>query len=101
MSIAQNIAAAALGRFGSWHLDECAERAAAEEFRHRLRIACPGVDEPVRNLSGGNQQKVMLARWLQAGPRILMVDEPTRGVDVGAKQEIHQLLREQAPGARR
>jgi ABC-type sugar transport system ATPase subunit len=96
MSIAHNVAAAALGQFGSWRIDGRAYRAAVEEYRLRLRIACPGVDEPVRNLSGGNQQKVILARWLLARPRILIVDEPTRGVDVGAKQEIHDLLREQA-----
>ncbi len=96
MSIAHNLAAASLGRFGSWRLDKHAHRAVAEEYRRLLHISCPGVDEPVRNLSGGNQQKVILARWLLAGPRILIVDEPTRGVDVGAKQEIHELLREQA-----
>jgi ABC-type sugar transport system ATPase subunit len=96
MSITRNITAVALGRFGSWRLDERGQRAAAEDYCRRLRVACPGIDEPVRNLSGGNQQKVILARWLLADPRILIVDEPTRGVDVGAKQEIHDLLREQA-----
>ena len=55
-----------------------------------------GPEQPVKNLSGGNQQKVVLARWLALGPRILIVDEPTRGIDVGAKSEVHQLLHEMA-----
>ncbi|HVL66165.1 MAG TPA: sugar ABC transporter ATP-binding protein [Vicinamibacterales bacterium] len=58
----------------------------------RLRIRTQGVHQPVRDLSGGNQQKVLLARWLRAGTRVLLLDEPTRGVDVGAKAEIHQYL---------
>jgi inositol transport system ATP-binding protein len=53
-------------------------------------------EQRVKNLSGGNQQKVVLARWLALGPRILIVDEPTRGIDVGAKAEVHQLLHRMA-----
>jgi inositol transport system ATP-binding protein len=53
-------------------------------------------EQSVKNLSGGNQQKVVLARWLALGPRILIVDEPTRGIDVGAKAEVHQLLHRMA-----
>ena len=61
-----------------------------------LNIRMAGAEQPVKNLSGGNQQKVVLARWLALGPRILIVDEPTRGIDVGAKAEVHQLLHEMA-----
>jgi ABC-type sugar transport system ATPase subunit len=58
-----------------------------------LRIATPSVDREVRYLSGGNQQKVLLAKWLVRNPRILIVDEPTRGVDVGSKADIYAILR--------
>ena len=58
----------------------------------RLRVKTPGLDEPMRNLSGGNQQKVLLGRWLLTAPAMLILDEPTRGIDVGAKAEIHRLI---------
>ena len=61
-----------------------------------LRVRTPDLDEPVINLSGGNQQKVLIARWLMTHPRILILDEPTRGIDVGAKAEIHRLISELA-----
>jgi ribose transport system ATP-binding protein len=69
------------------------ERRVVKAAIDRLAIRTPGPGAPVRNLSGGNQQKVIFARWLHAECRILLVDEPTRGVDVGAKREIHDLLR--------
>ena len=62
----------------------------------RLRVRTPDLEEPVINLSGGNQQKVLIARWLMTNPRILILDEPTRGIDVGAKAEIHKLISELA-----
>ncbi len=71
-------------------------RSLAERAVAALRIKTPGVDAPVRALSGGNQQKVVLARWLGSRLRVLLLDEPTRGVDVGAKAEIHRHLRELA-----
>ena len=68
-------------------------RELAEEHRRQLGIAMRDPDQEMRTLSGGNQQKVLLARWLAVSPRVLIVDEPTRGIDVGAKVEIHRLLR--------
>ncbi|HET7462526.1 MAG TPA: sugar ABC transporter ATP-binding protein [Longimicrobium sp.] len=68
------------------------ERALARDYFDRLRVRTPSVDAGVAGLSGGNQQKVVLARWLAARSRILILDEPTRGVDVGAKAEIHALV---------
>jgi ABC-type sugar transport system ATPase subunit len=73
-----------------------AERALAGSFFDRLRVRTPGLDYIVAGLSGGNQQKIVLAKWLAARCRILILDEPTRGVDVGAKAEIHALIDELA-----
>jgi inositol transport system ATP-binding protein len=67
-----------------------------QEQKTRLRVRTPDLAEPVINLSGGNQQKVLIARWLMTNPRILILDEPTRGIDVGAKAEIHRLISELA-----
>ncbi len=70
------------------------QRQLVDEFIRKLRIATPDADKPFRLLSGGNQQKVLLARWLLANPRLLLLDEPTRGIDVGAKFEIAALIEE-------
>ena len=72
------------------------ERLVAQKWADRLRTRLRDVAQPARELSGGNQQKVVLGKWLQAAPRVLIVDEPTRGVDVGAKAEVHALLTELA-----
>ena len=64
----------------------------ADRYIELLNIATPSADQPVKNLSGGNQQKVILARWLATNPQILILDEPTRGIDVGAKAEIQKLV---------
>ncbi len=83
-----------LRRFGL--IDRNAESAMAEGYRDQLSIRSPDVKIDVGKLSGGNQQKVMLAKWLETKPRILIFDEPTRGVDVGAKAEVHNIIRELA-----
>lgn len=73
-----------------------AERATAQQFRERLAIRTPSVYAPVAKLSGGNQQKVMLSKWLNARPKVLILDEPTRGIDVGAKAEVHHMINDLA-----
>ena len=73
-------------------LDKRREKRGAAEYFEKLRVKTPSLDTPVAGLSGGNQQKVALAKWLGRGARLLIVDEPTRGVDVGAKAAIHALL---------
>ena len=73
-------------------LDRARERREAEMHFERLRVKTPSIETPVGDLSGGNQQKVVLAKWLARGGRLLIVDEPTRGVDVGAKAAIHQII---------
>lgn len=73
-------------------IDKDKEVAVAEEYREKLRTKCPSVEQNVGNLSGGNQQKVLLAKWMFAEPDILILDEPTRGIDVGAKYEIYCII---------
>lgn len=73
-------------------LDGDREIAVAEEYREKLKTKCPSVEQNVGNLSGGNQQKVLLAKWMFAEPDILILDEPTRGIDVGAKYEIYCII---------
>ena len=73
-------------------IDYDKEVAVAEEYRQKLRTKCPSVEQNVGNLSGGNQQKVLLAKWMFTDPDILLLDEPTRGIDVGAKYEIYCII---------
>ncbi|MCU1469546.1 MAG: transporter ATP-binding protein [Glaciihabitans sp.] len=75
-------------------IDHVAEHKVANEYRTSLRIKTPSVDEGVNKLSGGNQQKVVLAKWLFTDPDLLILDEPTRGIDVGAKTEIYGIIRD-------
>jgi ribose transport system ATP-binding protein len=75
-------------------VDRAAERREAEAQKKKLDIRCPDITAEAGSLSGGNQQKVVLAKWLSMQPRVLIFDEPTRGVDVGAKHEIYRLMRE-------
>jgi rhamnose transport system ATP-binding protein len=89
LAILRRIAAGGFVRFKQ-------ERRIAQDFVQRLGIKTPSVSNPAGNLSGGNQQKVALARWLAAEPAVIILDEPTQGVDVGAKSEIHKLMGELA-----
>ena len=93
-AIYRNITVSTLGRFSRLGmLDSRAERRSAREVTESLDVRPAGVDRLVRLLSGGNQQKVVLARWLLRECRVLLLDEPTRGVDVGARTEIYALIR--------
>ncbi len=77
-------------------IDQDKEFAVADEYREKLRTKCSGVEQNVGNLSGGNQQKVLLAKWMFTDPDILILDEPTRGIDVGAKYEIYCIINDMA-----
>ncbi len=91
--VKRNVSAAGLGRLtGRGLVDEHEEFRVAERFRDRLRIKTPDVLASTRTLSGGNQQKVVLAKWMFTEPDVLILDEPTRGVDVGAKYEIYGIV---------
>ena len=95
LAVAFNATIAELGRIATRHLlKPRRETAAVEKLIQRLNIKSEGVDQPIEALSGGNQQKVILARWLHRECSLLLLDEPTRGVDVAAKLAIHDLLRE-------
>ena len=92
-SIRDNTSLVVLDRLRRWRFVRGgAERALAQEYVRRLRVRTPSVEHEVRKLSGGNQQKVVLARWLARRPKVLILDEPTRGIDVGAKAEIYQII---------
>jgi ABC-type sugar transport system ATPase subunit len=92
-SVADNIALASLHRVSRFGLTDIAKRdALAEGYREQLGIRCASIHAPVGSLSGGNQQKVLIARWLASGARVIAIEEPTHGVDIGAKAEIHRQL---------
>ena len=94
MSVQDNITLPSLPRYASGGLISASrETAAAQAAATALRVKTPSVRSPVRNLSGGNQQKVVLAKWLSLEPKLMIFDEPTRGIDVGAKAEIYELMR--------
>ena len=97
MSVRENLTLAllpGLSRAASWRVTS--SRPSSISFIKRLGIKTAGPDQKIRELSGGNQQKVLLARWLCLNPRLLILDEPTRGIDVGAKGEIQALINELA-----
>jgi ribose transport system ATP-binding protein len=97
MSVRDNLSLAALSAFSSVGIiDQAAERTAVEEMIKLLAIRTANTSEPAGSLSGGNQQKLVIAKWLMRKPRIILLNDPTRGIDVGTKEEIYQLLRKLA-----
>ncbi|MDO5700993.1 MAG: sugar ABC transporter ATP-binding protein [Bowdeniella nasicola] len=99
--IRRNVTAAALGRISrSGVVDHHAETDVVQRYRDDLRIKAGSIDDVVGSLSGGNQQKVVLAKWMYTEPEVLILDEPTRGIDVGAKYEIYQIIHELAGAGR-
>jgi rhamnose transport system ATP-binding protein len=94
MSVTTNITLPTLAQYTSplGLVNRRAEAATAEEYRQRLTIRTPSVELEAGKLSGGNQQKVVLSKWLNTRPKLLILDEPTRGIDVGAKAEVHQMI---------
>ena len=94
MSVRENLSFAALDRVSRGGIiDRGAEQKLIDEMIQLLAIRTAGTDIPVGALSGGNQQKVVIAKWLMRRPRIILLNDPTRGIDVGTKQELYQLLR--------
>jgi ABC-type sugar transport system ATPase subunit len=101
-SIAENVAsvrALTLGRDGFVLRKGPLTEAAAVRCQ-QLGVVCGSVLQPVGNLSGGNQQKVVFAKWMEASPSLLVLDDPTRGIDVSAKQEVHRIMRQLAQSGR-
>ncbi len=97
MNCRENMSLAALDRLSrTGFVNRTAEGRTVSDYATRLRVKAPSLESLVAGLSGGNQQKIALAKWLIRDCKILIVDEPTRGVDVGAKSEIHDLLDELA-----
>ncbi len=93
MSVLQNLSFAALGQLSTFGvIDRAAEKKRIDEMIQLLAVRTASTDIPVSALSGGNQQKVVIAKWLMISPKIILLNDPTRGIDVGTKQEIYQLL---------
>ncbi len=97
MSVKRNVTLAALKKVArGWLIDRGSEDRLTDRYIESLRVKTPSREQRVVNLSGGNQQKVVIAKWMATNPKILILDEPTRGIDVGAKKEIHALMSELA-----
>ncbi|MBN2499894.1 MAG: ATP-binding cassette domain-containing protein [Anaerolineales bacterium] len=96
-SLLKNISLPNLPHFSNWfQIDHLAEMNTSREYAQRLAIKAPNLTVPCFSLSGGNQQKVVIAKWLMSKPKVLIMDDPTRGIDVGAKFEIYSLMNELA-----
>jgi ribose transport system ATP-binding protein len=90
MSVRDNLSFAALGKFSRWGIvDRAAEREAIDRIMHLLGVRSDGIEPAAGSLSGGNQQKLVIGKWLLTAPRIILLNDPTRGIDVGTKQEIY------------
>ena len=93
MNVRENLSLSTLSVISEWgFIKQRAERIRAIDMVRALQVRTPGIEAPVSQLSGGNQQKVVLGRWLQARPRVFVLEEPTRGIDVGAKVEVYRLM---------
>ncbi len=92
MNTVENVTLPTLRKFASLFIDKKREKAVVSNWIETLDIRVGDVQAPTLYLSGGNQQKVCLAKWLEVEPRVLILDEPTRGVDVGAKRELYELI---------
>ncbi|MFA5467779.1 MAG: sugar ABC transporter ATP-binding protein [Sphaerochaetaceae bacterium] len=97
MTVRENITLASLKALAKYNfLDKKRERAMSDEYIERMRVRTPSMEQRIKNLSGGNQQKVAISKWLATESQVLILDEPTRGIDVGSKKEIHSLMSELA-----
>ncbi len=96
MSVGENMTLCNLKKYENKFksLDKKEEAKDIEYYIKKINIKTPNKEQFIKNLSGGNQQKVILAKWLMLSPEVLIIDEPTRGIDVGAKKEIYELLNE-------
>jgi ribose transport system ATP-binding protein len=101
LSVQENIVLSSYNKLrAGWRINWRQAKATAQKHVERLRIRTPSLTQKVVNLSGGNRQKVVLARWLATNCRVLIFDEPTCGIDVGVKREIHELIRRLAAESR-
>jgi monosaccharide-transporting ATPase len=95
LSVKENMSAAMLKRISTFgFIRSSAQQLIVKEFSAELRIKAANPEQPISELSGGNQQKVLLGRWLSLGPKAVLLDDPTRGIDIGAKAEVHRVIRE-------
>ena len=96
MSVGSNMTLSNLKKYegGAKRINKIEESKEVEEYIKKLSIKTPSAEQLIKNLSGGNQQKVILAKWIMLSPKVLIIDEPTRGIDVGAKKEIYEVLNE-------